>query len=69
MTPIATNGSHSSQMNLTPIYDNTDIVLRRTTKGILLYENCELITLLTFSLMSIVRGIKELYPNAKLRLI
>lgn len=69
MTPIVKHGKYMSQINATPIYDDTVITIKNHDKGMMLYENDQLIAWLTFPVMKVVRGIRAMYPKAKLILI
>lgn len=69
MTPIVKHGKHMSQINVTPIYEETTISLKARGNGIIVSENDQVVAWLTFPIMKIVRGIRTMYPNAKLELI
>lgn len=69
MTPIVKHNKFASQINITPIYPDTQVVIRETPKGVLLYENSELVAWLSFPTMKVVRGLRTMYPQAKLELI
>lgn len=69
MTPIIKHGKRMSQLNVTPIYPDTTVVVKESGKGILLYENDQLIAWLTFPIMKVIRGIRKMYPNANIVLI
>lgn len=69
MTPIVKDKLHMSQLNMTPVYDDTNIILRHTLFGVIVYENDELIAWVDASIMKVVRAIRRLYPNAKFNLI
>lgn len=69
MTPIVKHGKHMSQINATPIYDDTTITIQQRGNGMMLFQNDQLIAWLTFPVMKIVRGIRSMYPKAKLILI
>ena len=69
MTPIVKHGKHMSQLNVAPIYDNTDITLKNNGHATLVYQNDALVAWLTFPVMKIVRGIRKMYPTVKINLI
>lgn len=69
MTPIVKHHRRMSQINTSPIYNDTVITIKECGKGVLLHQNDQLIAWLTFPVMKVVRGIRAMYPNAKLELI
>lgn len=68
MTPIVKHGRHMSQINTTPVYEDTEITLKDRGNSVMVYENDQLIAWLTFPIMKVVRGIRSMFPNAKLEL-
>ena len=58
-----------SQINTTPIYDNTIISLRDVRKAVMIYQNDQIIALVEAPIMKIVRAIRSMFPHANMQLI
>jgi len=69
MTPIVKHHRYMSQINTTPIYDNTTISLRDVRKAVMIYQNDQIIALVEAPIMKIVRAIRSMFPNANMQLI
>lgn len=69
MNAIVRHGKHASEIHVSPIYSNTEVSLRASNKGVVLYQNDELLTLLTYPIMKIVHAIRVKYPEAKMSVI
>ncbi len=70
MTPIVRHGRYATQLNISPIYENTEITLVQHSKSlIVLIENHQLIALINAPIMKVVRGIRVMFPNAKMNVI
>jgi hypothetical protein len=70
MTPIVKHGKRASQINVSPIYNDTDINIKcARNDNVLLIQNDQLVAVLTFPIMKVVRGIRMMYPNVKLNMI
>ena len=69
MTPIVKHGKRMSQINVTPIYEETVITIKQSSNAVILTENDQLVAWLTFPVMKVVRAIRKMYPNAKLQLV
>lgn len=57
-----------SQINMTPIYENTIISLRDVKKAIMIYQNDQIIALVEAPIMKVVRAIRSMFPNANMQL-
>jgi hypothetical protein len=69
MKPLVKHGQHMSEINVSPISNDTEVTLKQTHKGVVVIQNDEIVTLLQFAVMHIVRGIREMYPTIKMNVI
>jgi len=70
MTPTVRHGKRASQIAVSPIYNDTVINIKQCKNAnVLLIQNDQLVAVLTFPIMKVVRGIRMMYPNVKLNLI
>jgi len=66
MTPIVRHGHYATQLNISPIYENTEVRLVNHDKFVTLIQNHQLVALINAPIMKIVRAIRTIQPNAKL---
>ena len=70
MTPLIRYGKRASQIAVSPIYSDTVINIKQCKNdNVLLIQNDQLVAVLTFPIMKVVRGIRMMYPNVKLNMI
>lgn len=69
MTPIVRHGKYMSQINTTPIYENTTITLVDHGHSVIVNENDQIIAWISAPIMKVVRAIRTMYPKAKLELV
>ena len=53
------------EVHLKALTDETIIGLKETTKGVIILQNDEVITLVEAPIMRVVKGIRTMFPNAK----
>ena len=69
MTPIVKHHRYMSQINTSPVYPETIIYLREVNAHVLVYQNDQLITLISAPIMKVVRAIRNMYVNPNIELI
>ena len=63
------HGRMMTQINTTPVYENTVITIKSKKAGQFIYENDQIIAWINAPIMKIVRAIRVIFPNAKLNVI
>lgn len=68
MTPLVKHGKYMSQINTSPIYDDTIITIKDHGKSVMIYENDQIIGWIVAPIMKVVRAIRTMYPKVNIDL-
>ena len=69
MKPLVQHGKYMTELNTSPVYDDTMITLRVIRAHVMVYQNDQIIALVSAPVMKVVRGIRSMFNNAKMQLI
>lgn len=69
MTPIVKHHQYMSQINTSPIYNETVITLRAIRTHVMIYQNDQIIALVDAPIMKVIRAIRSMFENAKIILL
>ena len=69
MKPIVKHNRYMTEINTSPVYPETTITLRVMNAHVMIYQNDQIIALVSAPVMKVVRGIRSMFNNAKMQLI
>jgi len=66
MKPVLSYNSKRTEVTIAPVTEQTEITIVRRPNHVVLYQNDELIDILTFPVMTVVRMLRVYAPQATL---
>lgn len=69
MRPLIKHHRYMTELNTSPVYPETTISLRVVYNRVFIHQNDQLISIADAPIMRVVRGIRNMFPQANLQLI